>query len=48
MSKRRFSKCAWCGRTINVTNQDRDLCDQCAKFDNIHEMLAHSRKQVVS
>ena len=32
MSNGRYGNCAWCGRTIDVTNKDRDLCDVCARF----------------
>ena len=28
--KRQFSVCVRCGRTIDITNQDRDLCGHCA------------------
>ncbi|MFX0208568.1 MAG: hypothetical protein ACFFDT_21480 [Candidatus Hodarchaeota archaeon] len=28
MTKRKYSKCVQCGRTIDVTNQDIDLCVQ--------------------
>ena len=29
-SKRKYSKCVFCKKTIDTTNQDRDLCNQCA------------------
>lgn len=42
MSKRKFSRCEWCGRTIDVTNQDRDLCDVCPQFPSKDAMLNYA------
>ena len=36
--KRKYGKCVQCGRTIDVTNQDIDLCEQCAKKELKEEM----------
>ena len=30
MNKRKYSRCVRCDRTIDITNQDRDLCNQCS------------------
>jgi len=34
MGKRKYKKCDLCGRTIDVTNQDIDLCNSCAVKSN--------------
>lgn len=31
MSKRKYSKCVRCATTIDITNQDIDLCNKCSK-----------------
>ena len=31
MVRRKYEKCVRCGRTIDITNQDRDLCNPCAE-----------------
>lgn len=37
MARRKFSKCAWCRRTIDITNEDREFCAECSKFSNLRE-----------
>ena len=37
--KRKYSKCLWCGRTIDVTNHDIELCEPCSKFPSERAML---------
>lgn len=33
-TNRKFKKCAWCGTTIDVTdNLGYDLCEHCAEYD---------------
>jgi len=34
MSKREYGKCYRCGTTIDITNQDRDICSGCAEYLN--------------
>ena len=31
MSKRKYGACVRCGRSIDITNQDIDLCVPCSK-----------------
>ena len=42
MTKRKYARCDWCGRTIDVTNHDRDLCDVCAQFPSERAMLNYA------
>jgi hypothetical protein len=35
---RKYSKCIWCGRTIDITNSDRELCNPCSTYSNLDEM----------
>jgi len=44
MSKRKYSKCVWYDRTIDVTNSDRELCETCAKYPNMKAMLKGESK----
>jgi len=39
MSKRKYSKCLWCGKTIDITNSDRELCNTCAEYPSKKAML---------
>lgn len=39
MSKRKYGKCLWCGRTIDVTNSDRELCDDCSQYPSDKAMI---------
>jgi hypothetical protein len=41
MEKRKYSHCIWCGRTIDVTNQDRELCNECNEFDCFEDAMKH-------
>ncbi len=34
MARREFSKCVRCGTTIDVTNQDIDICVSCSERQN--------------
>lgn len=32
-TKRKYSKCVWCGKTIDVTKDDTiELCNDCAEY----------------
>jgi hypothetical protein len=42
MTERKFSKCLWCGRTIDVTNNDNELCGHCSKYPNRKEAEKHN------
>jgi len=42
MASRRYGKCEWCGRTIDITNQDRDLCNVCAFFPGQAAMVSYA------
>lgn len=44
MSRRKYSKCLWCDRTIDVTNSDRELCETCCKYPNKQAMLKGESK----
>jgi len=44
MGKRKYGKCLWCETTIDNTNSDRELCDICATYPNMHEALKHETK----
>lgn len=35
MGNRDFSKCVRCGKTIDVTNFDIDLCEECSKINEV-------------
>lgn len=40
-SKSKYRKripCSWCHKLIDVTNEDRDLCDFCCQFKSPGEM----------
>jgi hypothetical protein len=39
VQKRKYSKCSWCERTVDVTINDNELCQRCAKYDNYQDML---------
>jgi hypothetical protein len=39
ITRRKYSKCVWCGKTIDVTNNDNDLCGSCAEYPNKSAML---------
>jgi len=41
---RKYSKCGWCGTTIDVTNTDNDLCVNCSKYSSFKEMLIARRR----
>jgi len=45
MGGRKYSKCSWCETTIDVTNQDRELCDTCAEYPNKMEMMKQEVEQ---
>ena len=34
MTKRTYSKCEWCKTTIDITTNESDLCEECAKYPN--------------
>lgn len=36
---RRYRQCDWCGKTNDVTNNDDELCKDCAKYSNYREMV---------
>ena len=38
MNKRTYGKCGWCEKTIDTTNDDRELCDNCSKYPSKMEM----------
>jgi len=37
-SKRKYNRCLWCGRTIDTTNSDRELCEICCTYPTQMEM----------
>ncbi len=37
--KRNFNKCEWCINTIDVTNNNNDLCNSCSHYNSKQEML---------
>jgi len=41
--KRKYSSCGWCGKTIDVTNNDNDICESCSKYPNKMEMLKEKK-----
>jgi len=44
-TNQKYVKCTWCGRTIDVTNQDIELCNQCAKYPSKSAMLFEQTKE---
>ena len=36
---RKYSKCEWCGRTIDITNHDIGLCKPCSTYHSYGEMI---------
>lgn len=44
MGKRKYSKCEWCDKTIDITNNNNELCSDCARFRSSMERDAYYRK----
>ncbi len=40
--KRKFKQCEWCGTTIDVTNNDDDLCSNCSQYNSKREMIKNN------
>ncbi len=41
---RKYAHCFWCGKTIDVTNNDDELCSECCKYPSMREMLKAKAK----
>jgi len=39
MKNRKYKKCEWCDRTVDITNEDKDFCKQCQKYETYEEYL---------
>ena len=37
--KRKFKQCEWCETTIDITNENKDLCNYCSEYNSKEEML---------
>jgi len=35
----KYSKCVWCGITIEITGKDRELCKDCEQYPSFSDML---------
>lgn len=36
---RKYSKCLWCGKTIDITSNDNELCPKCASYPSYNAMI---------
>lgn len=39
MAKRKYTKCSWCGKTIDITDNNYEICDACGQYKSKAEML---------
>lgn len=44
MSRRQFRKCGWCDKTIDVTNNDDELCGDCSCYTSFNNMVRQHHK----
>ena len=47
MANRKYSKCLWCGKTIDITNNDNELCSECAKYPSQRAMILAESKEAL-
>ena len=40
----KLGHCKWCNKTLNTTNPNNELCDECAKYPNVEAMRKATKK----
>lgn len=35
--KRKYKKCDWCNRAVDITNVSKDFCKQCLEYENYQD-----------
>ena len=44
--ERKFSECLWCGKTIDTTNEEKELCFECSKYQSKFDMIKAQRNKL--